>query len=137
MDYINVPTTIFTPLEYACVGLSEEKAIEKYGEDNIEVFHSSFKPLEWNFTSFTKPRNGELCYTKSITIINEGYKVVGLHYCGPNAGEVIQGFAVAVKAGLKWEDFTDTVGIHPTTAEEVVTLSVTKREQEDVTKTGC
>lgn len=64
-------------------------------------------------------------------------KVVGLHFCGPNAGEVIQGFAVAVTAGLTRQAFVDTIGIHPTCAEELVNLTIKKSEQEEVTKGGC
>jgi len=137
MDYQNVATTIFTPLEYGCVGLSEEKANEKYGAENIDVYHTSFKPLEWNFTNFSKKKPDNLCYCKVITIINENNRVVGLHYVGPNAGEVVQGYAVAVKAGLSWEHFSDTIGIHPTCAEELVTMTITKREQDEVVRTGC
>lgn len=53
MDYTNVPTTVFTPLEYGTVGLSEEEMIEKFGEANIDVYHTSFKPLEWAFDKMT------------------------------------------------------------------------------------
>ena len=49
MDYTNVCTTVFTPLEYACVGMNEENAGKKYGEDNLDVYHTAYKPLEWNF----------------------------------------------------------------------------------------
>jgi len=85
----------------------------------------------------TKSKRSDACYVKVIVVLNEDKKVVGMHYTGPNAGEVIQGYAVAVKAGLKWEDFTDTIGIHPTTAEEFVTLNVTKRENLEANKDGC
>jgi thioredoxin reductase (NADPH) len=54
IDYVNVPTTVFTPLEYGCVGYSEEAAYEIYGKDNIEVYHSSFTSLEWNFSEKRK-----------------------------------------------------------------------------------
>jgi len=138
MDYDNIATTIFTPLEYGCVGLSEEKAVQKYGEENIEIYHTTFKPLEWNFTNMLpNPHPDNLCYSKVVTVINENYRVVGVHYVGPNAGEVIQGYAVAVKAGVNWETFTDTVGIHPTCSENIVDMYVTKREQAEVAKTGC
>lgn len=64
-------------------------------------------------------------------------KVLGLHYVGPNAGEVMQGFAAALKLGATRADLQGTVGIHPTTAEEIVTLSITKRSGKDPTRTGC
>lgn len=87
MDYENVATAIFTPLEYGCVGLSEDDAIERYGIDNIEVYHSNFIPLE-----FTIPKKGvNDCYAKVICNKLENEKVLGIHYVGPNAGEVIQG----------------------------------------------
>lgn len=137
IDYDMIATTIFTPQEYAKVGYGELDAEAKFGADNIDVYHTTFKPLEWNFTNMTKSKRSDACYVKVIVVLNEDKKVVGMHYTGPNAGEVIQGYAVAVKAGLKWEDFTDTIGIHPTTAEEFVTLNVTKRENLEANKDGC
>jgi len=70
-------------------------------------------------------------------VVCEGEKVVGMHYLGPNAGEVMQGFAVAIKLGLKFKDLQRTVGIHPTCAEEFVMLKVTKESGEDFEKHGC
>ena len=66
-DYVNVPTTVFTPLEYGCCGLSEEGAITKYGEENIEVYHSNFWPLE--HTVAHRPEND--CYAKLVCVKNE------------------------------------------------------------------
>lgn len=93
MDYSNVATTVFSPLEYGTVGLSEEDAETKYGADNIEVYHSYYKPTEY----FIPQKSYENCYLKAITLASGDKKVVGLHYVGPVAGEVIQGFAAAVK----------------------------------------
>uniref|UniRef100_A0A671V238 thioredoxin-disulfide reductase (NADPH) n=1 Tax=Sparus aurata TaxID=8175 RepID=A0A671V238_SPAAU len=102
-DYVNVPTTVFTPLEYGACGLSEERATELYGQENIEVFHSLFWPLE-----FTLPnRDNNKCYDR----------VIGFHYLGPNAGEVTQGFGAAMKCGATKEQLDGTIGIHPTCAE--------------------
>ena len=64
-------------------------------------------------------------------------RVLGLHVCGPNAGEMTQGFGVAIKMGATKQDFDNTVGIHPTTAEEFTTLTTTKRSGESAEKTGC
>jgi len=65
-DYDNIPTTIFTPLEYGCIGLTEEKAIAKYGQDDIQVYHTNFRPLEW-----TVPHREEnACYAKLICVIS-------------------------------------------------------------------
>lgn len=115
MDYENVATTVFTPLEYSCVGLAEEDAIKKFGEKGIDVYHTYFKPLEWNLNYEREPNS---CYMKLICL-KEERKVVGIHYLGPHAGEVIQGYAVALKMGATKEDFERTVGIHPTCSEVI------------------
>mmetsp|Transcript_32649 Transcript_32649/g.53988 ORF Transcript_32649/g.53988 Transcript_32649/m.53988 type:complete len:490 (+) Transcript_32649:168-1637(+) len=133
MDYSKVATTVYTPLEYGAIGLSEEDAIKVYGENNIEVFHSYFKPLEW-----TLPHRGDnACYAKLVCHITDSMRVVGFHVCGPNAGEMTQGFAVAMKCGATKADFDSTVGIHPTTAEEFTVLSTSKRSGESAEKKGC
>ena len=67
MDYQNVPTTVFTPLEYGFVGLSEEDAIKQYGEQNIEVYHSNYNPLEYALSK----RDDNVCYCKIICLKNE------------------------------------------------------------------
>ncbi|KAL3852967.1 hypothetical protein ACJMK2_016572 [Sinanodonta woodiana] len=132
-DYVNVATTVFTPLEYGCIGLSEEDAILKYGESNLEVYHSNFTPLEW-----TVPHREEnVCYAKLICVISENEKVVGFHVLGPNAGEITQGYAVAMKLGATKADFSSTIGIHPTCSEIFTTLSTTKRSGQDVNQAGC
>ncbi|XP_021060357.1 thioredoxin reductase 1, cytoplasmic isoform X2 [Mus pahari] len=132
-DYDNVPTTVFTPLEYGCCGLSEEKAIEKFGEENIEVYHSFFWPLEWTVPS----RDNNKCYAKIICNLKDDERVVGFHVLGPNAGEVTQGFAAALKCGLTKQQLDSTIGIHPVCAEVFTTLSVTKRSGGDILQSGC
>jgi len=134
MDYRNIATTIFTPLEYGAVGYTEDKAIEAFGKDNIVGYHGSFKPLEWNFSE-THP--SDACYIKMVCK-KEGNaeKVIGLHFLGPNAGEVIQGFAVAVRIGVTKEQIDNTVGIHPTCAEEIIGLSF-KTDQPIDQSEGC
>uniref|UniRef100_A0A6S9YRD9 thioredoxin-disulfide reductase (NADPH) n=2 Tax=Chrysotila carterae TaxID=13221 RepID=A0A6S9YRD9_CHRCT len=133
MDYTGVPTTVYTPLEYACIGLAEEDAIKTYGEERVEVFHSYFKPLEW-----TLPHRGDnACYCKLICDLQENLRVIGLHVCGPSAGEMAQGFAVAMKCGATKAHFDQTVGIHPTVVEEFTILSTTKRSGASAEKKGC
>ena len=133
MDYGLVPTTVYTPIEYGSCGLAEEDAIAKLGEKNVEVYHSYFKPLEW-----TVPHRGDnACYAKIICDLTDSERVLGLHVCGPNAGEMTQGFAVAMRCGATKADFTNTVGIHPTTAEEFTILSVSKRSGDSAEKAGC
>lgn len=132
MDYTNICTTVFTPLEFSTVGLSEDEALKKYGEDVVEVFHTAFKPLEWNFLK----DHGDDGYVKVIVNLKDD-KVLGIHYLGPNAGEIIMGFAVAMKLGVTREQLFDTVGLHPTCSEEIVLLTKTKREDKDAKKEGC
>jgi len=141
MDYNGVPTTVFTPLEYSCCGLSEEDAEKEYGADDLEVYVSYLKPLEWATNkeehNGTMHREDNVCYVKMICVLSQKEKVVGLHYLGPNAGEVMQGYAVAMKVGATKADFDTTVGIHPTVSEEFTTLSITKRSGENAQKKGC
>ncbi|NWV57617.1 TRXR2 reductase, partial [Daphoenositta chrysoptera] len=133
MDYDNVPTTVFTPLEYGCVGLSEEAAVQCHGSDNIEVYHAYYKPLEFTVAE----RDATQCYVKMVCLREREQRILGLHFIGPNAGEVIQGFALGIKCGATYSQLMKTVGIHPTSAEEVTKLHITKRSGLDATVTGC
>eukprot|EP00123_Amoebidium_parasiticum_P005705 comp16843_c0_seq1/m.15291 comp16843_c0_seq1/g.15291 ORF comp16843_c0_seq1/g.15291 comp16843_c0_seq1/m.15291 type:complete len:495 (-) comp16843_c0_seq1:298-1782(-) len=133
MDYDNIPTTIFTPLEYGCIGLAEEDATAKYGADNIEVFHSYFKPLEWTVAH----REDNACYAKLVCDKSRDLRVVGLHVLGPNAGEITQGYGVAMRLGARKEDFDLTVGIHPTNSEVFTTLDVSKSSGAAIENAGC
>ena len=133
MDYRNICTTVFTPIEYGTVGYSEDEALEKFGADHIEVYHKSFMPLEW---SISESRSHHQGFTKVI-VDKSNDKVLGIHFLGPSAGEVMQGYGTAVKKGITFSDLEDTVGIHPTSAEEIVTLSVTKSSGKDAVAGGC
>jgi len=133
MDYRNVCTTVFTPIEYGTVGYSEDDALEEFGKENLVVYHKYFVPLEW---SISPTRGDHQGFCKAI-VDKHTKKVLGLHYLGPNAGEVMQGFGTAMKLGCKFEDIIETVGIHPTTAEEITTLSITKDSGEDAAAAGC
>jgi len=84
MNYINVATTVFTPLEYGTCGYSEDEALEKFGEEKIKIYANSFKPLEW---SYLETHSSTSCYIKLI-VDKITDRVLGLHYLGPNAGEV-------------------------------------------------
>jgi len=97
MDYRFVPTTVFTPLEYGCCGYAEEEAYEKYGKENITVYHTEFKPLEW---AFNKKRPNVLSYVKLIVLKNDNEKVIGFHIASPSAGEVTQGASIAMVLGV-------------------------------------
>eukprot|EP01130_Rhizamoeba_saxonica_P016219 TRINITY_DN7455_c0_g1_i1.p1 TRINITY_DN7455_c0_g1~~TRINITY_DN7455_c0_g1_i1.p1 ORF type:complete len:510 (+),score=125.90 TRINITY_DN7455_c0_g1_i1:266-1795(+) len=132
MNYDMIPTTVFTPLEYGTIGLTEDEAQKRYGDD-MEVYHSFFLPLEYALPH----RKENECYAKLICNKSDDNRVVGLHILGPNAGEITQGYAVAMKLGARYEDFEETIGIHPTVSEEIVSLTITKRSGLSPEKTGC
>ena len=127
MDYKNIATTVFTPIEYGCVGYSEEKAIAQFQQENIEVYHQGFKPYEWGLTG----KGVNKCWIKIITLLTEQERVVGFHFLGPNAGEVTQCAALAMQLGAKKDDLDHLVGIHPTSAESLNGLTITKRSGQD------
>ncbi|XP_069592381.1 thioredoxin reductase 3 [Ranitomeya imitator] len=132
-DYINVPTTVFTPMEYGCCGYPEEKAIEIFGEETLEVYHTLFWPLEWTVPG----RDNNTCFAKVICNKLDNDRVIGFHVLGPNAGEITQGFAAAMKCGLTKEKLDETIGIHPTCAETFTTMEVTKSSGGDISQKGC
>ena len=133
MDYNFIPTTVFSANEYSFVGLSEEEAIEKYGADNIEVYHRETTQLERSIY----PKNKRTAYMKVIVTRDESELILGMHYIGPSAGEVISGFALAMKLGMKKKLLDDSLGIHPTVSEDFFNLDVTKRSGEEYRKTEC
>ncbi len=114
MDYDNIPTAVFTHPQIGTVGITEAKARERYGA--IRVYRSDFKPLRHTLSGSTAR-----CMVK-LVVDDASDRVVGLHVVGPDAGEITQGFAVAMKAGATKAVFDQTLGIHPTMAEELVTL---------------
>jgi len=134
MNYHLVPTTVFTPFEYGRVGLSEEEAIQQYGSDSIEVYLSEFSSLEIGAAHRTIAGTEEDFPTNSLSKLichkKEKDRIVGFHYVGPNAGEITQGFALALKLGATKEDFDAVVGIHPTDAESFMSLGISKSSKE-------
>lgn len=116
LDYHNIPTVIFGHPPIGTVGLSEQAARDDYGDEAVTVYKSSFIPMYHALTT-AKPR----CDMKLVTVGPEK-RVVGVHVVGPGADEMMQGFAVAVRMGATKKDFDDTVAIHPTSAEELVTM---------------
>lgn len=93
MDYNKVATTVFTPLEYGSVGMSEEQANCGYNADNIEIYHAYYKPTEF----FIPQKSITHCYLKVIAERKGNQRVLGMHFLGPYAGEIIQGFSAAMK----------------------------------------
>jgi glutathione reductase (NADPH) len=116
LDYESIPTVIFGRPPLGTVGLSERAAGERYGARNLTVYRASFVPLYHALTA-AKPRS----QMKLITAGAE-QRIVGLHVVGQGADEMLQGFAVAIRMGATKQDFDDTVAIHPTSAEEFVTM---------------
>jgi glutathione reductase (NADPH) len=115
LDYDNIPTVIFSHPPIGTIGLTEAQARAKYGHD-VHVYTSGFVPMYHALT--TRKVRAEM---KLVTVGAER-KVVGVHIIGAGADEMLQGFAVAVRMGATKKDFDDTVAIHPTSAEELVTM---------------
>ena len=116
LDYHNIPTVIFSHPPAGTIGLSEEDARKKFGNDTVKAYQTSFTPMAYAFTTH-QPRTA----MKLVTVGAEE-KVVGCHIIGTGADEMLQGFAVAIKMGATKADFDNTVAIHPTSAEELVTM---------------
>ena len=115
MSYENIPTAIFSTPEAATVGLTEAEAREQYGEA-VKIYRARFKP-----SYHTLSGRDEKTMVKLVVDQNTD-KVLGAHMVGEHAAEIIQGMAIALKMGATKKDFDATVGIHPSTAEEFVTL---------------
>ncbi|KAG8130304.1 hypothetical protein E2320_016904 [Naja naja] len=116
LDYTNIPTVVFSHPPIGTVGLTEAEAINAYGKENVKIYITSFVPMYHAVTERkTKCVMKLVCATKQE-------KVVGLHMQGLGCDEMLQGFAVAVNMGATKADFDQTVAIHPTSSEELVTL---------------
>lgn len=116
LDYEYIPTVVFGHPPIGTVGLTEQAARAQFGEDGVRIYTSGFVPMYHAMTA-RKPRT-------DIKLVTAGpqERVVGVHVIGPGADEMMQGFAVAVRMGATKRDFDDTVAIHPTSAEELVTM---------------
>ena len=118
-----IPTSVFTiPFEYSSIGLSEEEGIKKYGQE-ISIYNSNFKPLEYNLIH----DDYKLGYIKLVCLKNG--TIIGLHLVAPNAGEIIQGYVVAIKNGMTKTDFDNTIGIHPTISENILNLELKQNKK--------
>ncbi len=116
MDYDKVPTVVFSHPPLGTVGMSEEAAREAFGHDNITVYRTRFTPMYHALTERRTPA------VMKLICAGAGEQVVGCHIFGHGADEMLQGFAVAVHMGARKADLDATVAIHPTSAEELVTL---------------
>jgi glutathione reductase (NADPH) len=117
MSYEQIPTAVFSEPPIGTVGLTEEQALERLGVARVRVFKAAFTPLLHNLTE-RKTRT----FVK-LVVDKDTDRVLGCHLIGRDAAEIIQGFAVALKAGATKAQFDETVGIHPSSAEEFVTLT--------------
>jgi len=115
LDYDIIPTVIFGHPPIGSVGLSEEQARARHGAA-VRIYSSSFVPL-YHAMTIRKPHT----HMKLVTV-GDDERIVGAHVIGPGADEMLQGFAVALRMGARKRDFDDTVAIHPTSAEEFVTM---------------
>ncbi|XP_051141669.1 glutathione reductase, chloroplastic isoform X2 [Andrographis paniculata] len=119
-DHGAVPSAVFSQPPIGQVGLTEEQAINEYSD--IDVYTANFRPLKATLSGLS-----DRVFMKLI-VCSKTNKVVGLHMCGEDSPEIIQGFAVAIKGGLSKADFDATIGIHPTAAEELVTMRTPTRK---------
>ena len=116
VNYDLVPYAVFSQPEIASVGMTEENAIQSIGKDNIKVYRSIFRPL-----SKSIPKKGSKCILKLIVDSNTS-KVLGCHMIGDNSSEIIQMASISLMLGAKKSDFDNTMALHPTIAEEFVTM---------------
>ncbi|WP_413721663.1 glutathione-disulfide reductase [Sodalis sp. RH24] len=116
LDYNLIPTVVFSHPPIGTIGLTEPEAIAKYGEKQIKIYKTAFTSMYTAVTSHRQP-----CRMKLVCLGPEE-KIIGLHGIGLGMDEILQGFAVAMKMGATKRDFDNTVAIHPTAAEELVTM---------------
>jgi glutathione reductase (NADPH) len=114
VDYTHIPTAVFSQPSIGTVGLTESQARE--AGHPVKVFESRFRPMKMTLTD-----NPERVYMK-LVVAADTDRVLGCHMVGPEAGEIIQGLGIALKAGATKAMFDDTIGVHPTSAEEFVTM---------------
>ena len=114
VDYRHIPTAVFSQPSIGTVGLTEQQAVEQGHQ--VVVFESRYRPMKLTLTE-----SSERTLMK-LVVDAESDRVLGCHMVGPDAGEIIQGLAIALKAGATKRLFDDTIGVHPTSAEEFVTL---------------
>lgn len=118
LDYTNVATVVFSHPVIGTVGLTEKEAIAEYGKDQVKVYNSQFTAL---YQAMTEDHRDPT--RMKLVCVGKEEKIVGIHSIGFGSDELLQGFAVAMKMGATKADFDNTVAIHPTSAEEFVTMT--------------
>ncbi|MFB4205551.1 Glutathione amide reductase [wastewater metagenome] len=117
--YETIPTVVFTHPPIGTVGLTEDQARAEYGDEAVTVHSTRFVPMEYALADAAAKRRSAM----KLVCVGDARQVVGVHLFGLGADEMLQGFAVAVRMGASKADLDDTVAIHPTSAEEVVTMA--------------
>ncbi len=120
LDYSLIPTVVFSHPEVGTTGLTEPQAIEKYGKENIKIYHTKFGAMYYDFHPPEEKKHNPTEY--KLVCQGPEEKIVGMHILGLGSSEMMQGFGVAVKMGARKRDFDATVAIHPTSAEELVSF---------------
>ncbi|WED43325.1 glutathione-disulfide reductase [Legionella cardiaca] len=116
LNYENICSVVFSHPPIGSVGLSEEEALAKFGKDQLKIYKTRFNPM---FDALSEEKTPT---AMKLVTVGSDEKIVGLHVIGYGADEMLQGFGVAVKMGALKRDFDNTVAIHPTSAEELVTM---------------
>ncbi|WP_440996032.1 glutathione-disulfide reductase [Arhodomonas sp. SL1] len=119
LPYENIPTVVFTHPPIGTVGLTEDEARARHGDDAVTVYATRFIPMEYALAEQHAKRRSAM----KLVCVGPEERVVGIHLFGMGSDEMLQGFAVAVRMGATKADLDDTVAIHPTSAEEVVTMT--------------
>ena len=120
LTYSNVPTVVFSHPEVGTIGLTEPQAIKKYGKEDVKIYHTKFAAMFYHVFDAEEKAQNPTEY--KLICAGPEEKVVGLHILGLGTGEMLQGFGVAIKMGATKNDFDECVAIHPTSAEEIVTM---------------
>ncbi|KAL8996426.1 MAG: hypothetical protein Q9169_004074 [Polycauliona sp. 2 TL-2023] len=118
LDYTNIPSVVFAHPEVGSIGLTEQEARDKFGDDKVKVYKTDFTAMYYAMM----PPEAKAPTAYKLICQGEEEKVVGLHILGSGSAEMLQGFGVAVKMGARKRDFDSCVAIHPTSAEELVTM---------------
>ncbi|MHB1230764.1 MAG: glutathione-disulfide reductase, partial [Halothiobacillus sp.] len=122
LDYSTIPTVVFAHPPIGTVGLTEDAARAEFGDTSVTIYETRFTPMRYALSA-----QGFKTAMK-LVCVGENQRVVGLHMIGDGVDEMLQGFAVAVKAGLTKAQFDATVAIHPTASEELVTMKTPRSD---------
>jgi glutathione reductase (NADPH) len=120
LTYRNIPTVVFSHPPIGTIGPTEAEAVAAYGADQVKIYQAAFTPMYHAFTT------RKLKMAIKLIVVGEEERIVSIHVIGPGSDELLQGFAVAVEMGATKRDLDATIAIHPTVAEELVTLKTSR-----------